>query len=127
MVLEVVELVFIHPAGSELARTRLALVRLQVMRIKPLCTAGLANKFRVFRTEVGFALVYRPVLQLITFAASELWLELRLTFPAHQARVFPHVELDGAELLRSLLALVVVLLARHVSSLSAAWPHEVYG
>ena len=117
------ELVFTHLVASELARARLAPVRLQVLRMKPLCTAGLANKFRLFRTEVVPELVSRPVLQLITFAAFELRLELRLTVPAHQARVFPHVELDGAELLRSLL----VLLARHVSSLSAAWPHEVYG
>ena len=80
--------------------------------MKPLCTAGLANQCRLFRTEVGFALVYRPVLQLITSAASELWLELRLTFSAHQARFFPHVEFDGVLLLRTLLALVVVLLAR---------------
>ena len=122
MVLEVEELVLIELAGSELARTRLAPVRLQVFRMKPLCTAGLANKFRLLRTEVVLELVSRPVLQLVTFAAFELRLELRLTVPAHQARVFPHVELDGAELLRSLL----VLLARHVSSLSAAWPHEVY-
>ena len=86
-VLEVVELVFIHLAGSELARTRLALVRLQVTRTKPLRTAGLANKFRVFK-PVGSALVYRPVLPLITFAASELWIQLRLTFSAHQARFF---------------------------------------
>ena len=71
MVLEVVELVFIDLAGSELARTRLALVRLQVLRMKPLCTAVLANQFRLSRTEVGLDLFTRPVVQPIAFAASQ--------------------------------------------------------
>ena len=65
MVLEVVELVFVELVGSELARARLALVCLQVMRMKPLCTAGLADQFRPLRREVILALYLRPVLQLI--------------------------------------------------------------
>ena len=124
MVLEVVELVFVDLVASELACARLALVRLQVIRMKPLCSAGLANQFRLSRTQVILALVPLPVLQRFTFAA---W-KLRLTVAAHQTGVFPpvelegtgifpHVELEGTELLQALFALVVVVLDRRVSSL----------
>ena len=67
----------------------------------------------------------------ITFAAPEL----RQTVPAHQAglvsfsfhRGAQHalVELESAELLQALLALVFVVLARRVSLLCAARAHEV--
>ena len=154
MVLEVVELVLVELAGSELVRARLALVCLQVTRVKPLCTAGLANQFRPLRRKVILSFRLRPVLQLIfclTLAASKL----RPTVPAHQAGQlsslhgeqhvlvefeaaellqalsFLHgeqhvlVESEASELLQALLALVLVVLPRRVSSLCAARAHEV--
>ena len=117
---------------SEFAGARLALVCLQVIRMKPLCTAGLADQHRPLTSEVTVTIRLRPELQLIcsfTFAASEL----RLTIPADQTgslsslHVVQHVlvEFEPAELLQAFLALVLVVLARRVSSLCAARAHEV--
>ena len=87
MVLDAVQLSLFELAGSELARARLALVGLQVVRMKPSCTALVADEFRLLRRKVFAAFFGRPVLQLmcfVTFAASELHV-LLLTVPAHQA------------------------------------------
>ena len=117
---------------SEFAGARLALVFLQVIRMKPLCTAGLADQHRPLTSEVTVAIRLRPELQLIccfTFAASEL----RLTLPALQTGFLSSfhfvqhvlVELEAAELLQAFLALVLVVPASRVSSLCTARAHEV--
>ena len=114
---------------SEFAGARLALVCLQVIRMKPLCTAGLADQFRPSRRGVMVAFILRPVPQLIcriTFAAPGL----RQTVSAQQAGLLSslygvlHVlvelevfELEAAELLQAFFALVLVVPASRVSSL----------
>ena len=108
MVLDVVQLSLFELAGSELARARLALVGLQVVRMKPSCTALVADEFRLLRRKVFAAFFGRPVLQLmcfVTFVALEPASELRLTLPAHQ-KGFLSLELVGSELARARLALV---------------------
>ena len=66
MVLEVVELVLVELAGSELVRARLALVCLQVTRVKPLCTAVIVGFLFGFPVEVYFFGVFRFWLKAIS-------------------------------------------------------------
>ena len=84
MIFVVYQKVLVEFLCSEFGIARLACVCLKVVRMKPLCTAGLANQFRPLRRGVIIAFRLRPVLHLIrrfTLGAPQL----RLTIDAHQA------------------------------------------
>ena len=132
LVLVVVAICVVEFVPTEFAFARLALVGIQVIRTKPLCTAFFADNHRPLTTEVTVALRLRPVHPLIcclTLAASDR----RLTAMAHQARLFPFwwpvklmlVKHEPAELFEALFALMLVVLARRVPSHCAVRAHEV--